>query len=182
MALAKCRECGKEISTEAKVCPNCGKTNPTSARVMSTAGALGCFGLIVVMALIGSLSSSGSSGYAAGKPSAADVAPTTAEHVPSPAERQASILAVGIPTCKLSSKRTKLLLKRYPEWADHAILLVGCRQIQVGMTQEQLLASWGNPERVNSTTTPAGRDDQLVYGDNYVYLSDGVVTSYQTSH
>ena len=25
MALIKCSECGKEISSEAKVCPNCGK-------------------------------------------------------------------------------------------------------------------------------------------------------------
>jgi RNA polymerase subunit RPABC4/transcription elongation factor Spt4 len=31
MALKPCKECGKEISTEAKVCPNCGKKNPTAS-------------------------------------------------------------------------------------------------------------------------------------------------------
>jgi hypothetical protein len=28
MSLVKCRECGKEVSTEAKVCPHCGIKNP----------------------------------------------------------------------------------------------------------------------------------------------------------
>lgn len=29
MALKKCKECGKDVSTSAKLCPNCGKINPT---------------------------------------------------------------------------------------------------------------------------------------------------------
>ena len=29
MALAKCLECGKEVSRSAKTCPNCGKPDPT---------------------------------------------------------------------------------------------------------------------------------------------------------
>lgn len=28
MALAKCKECGKEVSTSAKICPHCGVKNP----------------------------------------------------------------------------------------------------------------------------------------------------------
>ena len=32
MALAKCRECGREISTDAESCPNCGVTNPANRR------------------------------------------------------------------------------------------------------------------------------------------------------
>lgn len=28
MAMTKCRECGKDVSTEAKVCPHCGVENP----------------------------------------------------------------------------------------------------------------------------------------------------------
>ena len=28
MAMAKCKECGKEVSTKAKVCPHCGVKNP----------------------------------------------------------------------------------------------------------------------------------------------------------
>jgi len=29
MALAKCLECGKQVSRSAKACPNCGKPDPT---------------------------------------------------------------------------------------------------------------------------------------------------------
>ena len=50
MALRPCNECKREISTEAKVCPNCGKTNPT-ARPNNTA--LGCLGLLGFVFLIG---------------------------------------------------------------------------------------------------------------------------------
>ncbi len=31
MALIKCKECGKEISDQAKTCPNCGRTRATKA-------------------------------------------------------------------------------------------------------------------------------------------------------
>src|SRR5438128_2587534 len=37
MALAPCRECAKEISTEAASCPHCGVPTPTSARPSTAA-------------------------------------------------------------------------------------------------------------------------------------------------
>lgn len=40
MALEKCRECGKEISTEAAACPQCGAKEPTGK-------SMGCLGRIV---------------------------------------------------------------------------------------------------------------------------------------
>jgi hypothetical protein len=52
MALKPCKECGKEISTEAKNCPHCGKKDPTGRQA-------GCLGIgclsIVVLAVIGNL-------------------------------------------------------------------------------------------------------------------------------
>jgi hypothetical protein len=45
MALAKCRECGHEVSTEAKTCPGCGVSKPTKRSGPST-------GLLVVVFLI----------------------------------------------------------------------------------------------------------------------------------
>ena len=41
MALAQCRECGKEISTEAVSCPHCGVPSPTSASAPPSPGAAG---------------------------------------------------------------------------------------------------------------------------------------------
>jgi RNA polymerase subunit RPABC4/transcription elongation factor Spt4 len=54
MALKPCKECGKEISTEAKVCPNCGKKDPTSQPVPKWLWiALGVLVLIVAVNLGG---------------------------------------------------------------------------------------------------------------------------------
>lgn len=55
--------------------------------------------------------------------------------------------------------------------------------VGIGMTKEQVYAScWGKPEKVNVTTTAGGDHEQWVYpGYQYVYLSNGVVTSIQTS-
>lgn len=33
MAIGKCRECGKDVSTEAKTCPHCGASNPIEGSV-----------------------------------------------------------------------------------------------------------------------------------------------------
>jgi hypothetical protein len=54
--------------------------------------------------------------------------------------------------------------------------------VSIGMSKAQVLAScWGKPERVNTTITAGLRSEQWVYGYNYVYLRDDVVTSIQTS-
>jgi hypothetical protein len=39
----------------------------------------------------------------------------------------------------------------------------------------------GRPERINTTVTAAGTHEQWVYGGDYVYLRNGIVTSFQTS-
>jgi hypothetical protein len=56
MALIKCKECGKEISSAAAACPNCGKPIPKTS-----AAATGCLVVIiviVVLALMGQCSGS----------------------------------------------------------------------------------------------------------------------------
>ncbi len=62
MALKPCKECGREISTEAKTCPNCGERNPTAAPVNAWV-VLGIIVLVILM-IGGGLSSSDSSGPA----------------------------------------------------------------------------------------------------------------------
>lgn len=60
MAMTKCKECGKEISTTAKTCPHCGaSTSPILDAVEGvgeTAGALGkalmSLGIIIMVAII----------------------------------------------------------------------------------------------------------------------------------
>jgi hypothetical protein len=49
MALKPCKECGQQISTEAKTCPHCGKANPTGKLSFAQIGCLS----IIVLWLIG---------------------------------------------------------------------------------------------------------------------------------
>jgi len=52
MALKKCKECGREISTEAKVCPHCGKKHPTGERIGCVAAVLILFAIAAVMSIV----------------------------------------------------------------------------------------------------------------------------------
>lgn len=52
MALIKCEDCGKEISSDAKACPECG--SPQNRR-KSKQGCLGCLGVIVLAVIISSI-------------------------------------------------------------------------------------------------------------------------------
>lgn len=54
-------------------------------------------------------------------------------------------------------------------------------QITLGMSEEDVKASWGKPEHVNTTVTAYGRHDQWVYGNQYVYFEDGRVSAVQSS-
>ena len=69
MALKACRECGKEVSTEARTCPHCGVKDPTgSLAAMQKATGRGCLlatmvvvAIFTVAAYFGSKSSSSGS-------------------------------------------------------------------------------------------------------------------------
>ena len=57
-------------------------------------------------------------------------------------------------------------------------------EISIGMNRHELLMSWGVPSDVNSTHTTGGSRDQYVYGNpiygaNYVYLDNDVITAIQ---
>lgn len=54
MALSQCIECGKEISTDAKVCPHCGTTKPHKSKVKKILLIIG--GVVLVLGVIGSMS------------------------------------------------------------------------------------------------------------------------------
>ena len=47
MALKKCRECGGQVSTDAKACPHCGATDPLGT---TRQAAIGCLSVIVIAA------------------------------------------------------------------------------------------------------------------------------------
>lgn len=64
-------------------------------------------------------------------------------------------------------------------WSAEVTRLVIARQIRVGMTAAQVREAWGQPRRVNRTTTATGVGEQWVYSGGYAYLTNGVVTAIQ---
>ncbi len=53
--------------------------------------------------------------------------------------------------------------------------------IKIGMNVDDVLSSkWGKPDRINKTTTKYGTTEQWCYeNNNYVYFTNGIVTSIQ---
>lgn len=58
-------------------------------------------------------------------------------------------------------------------------------EIAIGMGTDEVIASWGQPTDINTTTTAQGEDDQWVYrhcdtcSSSYVYFANGSVSSIQ---
>ncbi|CAH5825241.1 hypothetical protein [Klebsiella pneumoniae] len=50
MAMTNCKECKKEVSSKAKVCPHCGVKEP--ARNVGKETAQGCLGLVILVAVL----------------------------------------------------------------------------------------------------------------------------------
>lgn len=53
--------------------------------------------------------------------------------------------------------------------------------VQIGMSRMgAMLSNWGNPEKINKTTTASGVREQWVYGEGrYLYFENGVLTAIQ---
>jgi len=77
--------------------------------------------------------------------------------------------------------RARELAVRNPSWSSSTIATVMCRMIVIGMTAEQLRASWGAPDRINRSYGAGGSSEQWVFGRTYVYVDNGVVRSWQDS-
>ena len=71
------------------------------------------------------------------------------------------------------------LLRTYPKKIAKAI---SKRQVVIGMTTQQVLASWGGPVKKNRTVTTHGTHEQWIYpSDRYLYFDNGIMTSLQAS-
>jgi len=55
-------------------------------------------------------------------------------------------------------------------------------KVRIGMDAEQCRESWGNPDRMNNTTTAYGTDTQWCYDDfcsNALYFHNGTLRTIQ---
>ena len=79
---------------------------------------------------------------------------------------------------KEKKERLAYLKKKFGKDAEK-ILNGNC---WIGMSKSALLESLGNPETINKSVSKWGINEQFVYSYSvYVYLENGVVTSYQTT-
>jgi ATPase subunit of ABC transporter with duplicated ATPase domains len=73
--------------------------------------------------------------------------------------------------------RLEAYVQAHPEYRE-AIL---AKKVGLGMSADDVIASWGKPDHVNTTVTAFGKHEQWVYGSTYLYFEEGVLASYQQS-
>lgn len=71
--------------------------------------------------------------------------------------------------------------KRNFKGNDETWDLITQGKIKIGMTESELILSWGLPKKVNETVVSGRANKQYVYYDQYVYVDNGLVTSFQSS-
>lgn len=53
------------------------------------------------------------------------------------------------------------------------------KTLRIGGSRCMLIGSWGNADKVNTTTNQYGTSRQHIYGNSYVYTDDDVITTVQ---
>lgn len=98
---------------------------------------------------------------------------------PATAKLKAAIVAAA-ETRRVSDAKQRELAERKQAAAEKAHRKRS--GVSVGMSKQQVLESmWGRPEKINETTTAAGTREQWVYpGYQYLYFSNGVLTTIQS--
>jgi len=76
--------------------------------------------------------------------------------------------------------------KNNPELSVETIEYILAEKIVLGMTKNQVLASWGQPRYKNESINSWGTCEQWVYGNvmyssRYLYFENGMLTNIQSS-
>ena len=90
--------------------------------------------------------------------------------------------------CEINEKQTELDIKRAPELTPEQQRIISATasgKVTRGMTAAQVRSSWGSPTKINKSVGSYGSHEQWVYDrgnfrSQYVYLENGIVTSFQS--
>ncbi len=75
-------------------------------------------------------------------------------------------------------KKIKKELERRKLFTEREYELIRKRRVPIGANELMIIASWGIPEQINTTTTKYGVHKQWVYNlRSYIYTDDGIVTA-----
>ncbi|WP_427914865.1 zinc ribbon domain-containing protein [Ramlibacter sp. MMS24-I3-19] len=143
MAMAKCRECGAEVSDQAKTCPKCGVANPVKKMSIGGKLFLGLVGLAAIGSMING-ANTGSSTGSAPPPRVSSAAPTSA------ARSSSTPMAVATPAPAAPTPAPDPAAER----AKHKSELDQIRQ-HLAENREHLKKYYGNTEQLRTAS-----DDQ----------------------
>ncbi|MCL2247548.1 MAG: DUF2845 domain-containing protein [Lentimicrobiaceae bacterium] len=77
-------------------------------------------------------------------------------------------------------ERVRLRNEHIRRWGSDLGNTIADGGVRIGMTKEMAIAAWGEPTRINRTTTRHGRREQWVYGGrNNLYFENGILTAIQ---
>lgn len=202
MSLVRCRECTKEISTEADACPHCGCRKPVPMRTERPgARSAAILTTVAVVITLGILSSAGFLS-ASNPPAIPTIAPASAPAQPTTQPLHPDVVKAREAVDKLnddlfcrtlgkalrSAKNSNIdyqaaMIRRAEnrEGVTHEMLAgIRGRMPVIGMNACAVIAALGQPERSNRSVRSGGEHYQLVYPNRtYIYLDNGVVTSWQ---
>lgn len=74
-----------------------------------------------------------------------------------------------------ATRKKKLVAKYGKYWGN----LVAEGQLEIGMTKQMCLDSWGEPDSINKTSTRYGNHEQWIYSTLYVYFENGKIIAIQ---
>ena len=80
------------------------------------------------------------------------------------------------------NKKIDKIIKEKPQFKKYEAELMAYK-ILIGMPEELIVVSWGEPENINQTVLANSINKQFVYKNyNYVYTKNGVVSAIQNNH
>jgi hypothetical protein len=80
---------------------------------------------------------------------------------------------------QIANTRRLWYLDRHPELDSDVRKCISEGTIQRGLTTEQVVASWGWPYPIRRTVGAWGAHEQWVYGRQYLYFENRILTSWQ---
>lgn len=80
---------------------------------------------------------------------------------------------------RLKEKISEIKMQ-HPGWGKKAIKAIADGKVFIGMSEEQVIESWGRPDNINSTISQWGTNQQWCYEHQYLYFSNGKLDSMQT--
>ena len=164
-----CPKCGMAVPAKAHVCAYCKK------RLRTGPVALGCAAVLALFVVIAVIINSSESPSSSSSPApSAEQAKNQEQGRKRIAEEQRAAEERYLKT------KPGQIWEKHKEWGRDICRLIADGEIVVGMTKDQVRASWGRPQSVNSTVSSSGTDEQWVYGvGQYVYFENGVMTMLQ---